>query len=91
MATATEPERARGGELRRELHFWEAIALSIAIMAPTAAMAPDATMRKSRRVGSPWAPAGREEEAICVFAPLGRRNRLKSHALFKASSVAGSY
>src|SRR5512142_2010368 len=25
--------------LRRELHFWEAIALSIAIMAPTAAMA----------------------------------------------------
>jgi tRNA (cytidine/uridine-2'-O-)-methyltransferase len=30
------------------------------------------------------------EEAICVFAPLGRRNRLKSHALFKASSVAGS-
>ena len=28
-----------GGRLRRELHFWEAIALSIAIMAPTAAMA----------------------------------------------------
>lgn len=28
-----------GGHLRRELHFWEAIALSIAIMAPTAAMA----------------------------------------------------
>src|SRR3954470_22591530 len=28
-----------GGGLRRELHFWEAIALSIAIMAPTAAMA----------------------------------------------------
>jgi amino acid transporter len=27
------------GGLRRELHFWEAIALSIAIMAPTAAMA----------------------------------------------------
>ena len=25
--------------LRRELHFWEAIALSIAIMAPTAAIA----------------------------------------------------
>ncbi|MBV9001924.1 MAG: hypothetical protein JO304_22900, partial [Solirubrobacterales bacterium] len=25
--------------LRRELHFWEAIALSIGIMAPTAAMA----------------------------------------------------
>jgi amino acid transporter len=29
----------RGGSLRRELRFWEAIALSIAIMAPTAAMA----------------------------------------------------
>src|SRR3954449_8143809 len=28
-----------GAGLRRELHFWEAIALSIAIMAPTAAMA----------------------------------------------------
>src|SRR3954453_4587242 len=28
-----------GGGLRRELHFWEAIALSIAIMPPTAAMA----------------------------------------------------
>jgi hypothetical protein len=58
-------------------------------------MAPDATMRKSRRVGSPeailspCAPAGMLEEAI-YFAPLGRRNRLKSHALFKASSVAGS-
>jgi amino acid transporter len=30
---------AGGGKLRRELNFWEAIALSIAIMAPTAAMA----------------------------------------------------
>jgi amino acid transporter len=30
---------APGRGLRRELHFWEAIALSIAIMAPTAAMA----------------------------------------------------
>src|SRR5580704_8099435 len=55
---------------------------------PTAAMAPEATMRKSRRFGSPWAPAGILEEAIRVFVPLGRRNRLKSHALFKASSVA---
>ena len=27
------------GRLRRELHFWEAIAISIGIMAPTAAMA----------------------------------------------------
>src|SRR5215218_2596622 len=32
-----------GGGLRRELHFWEAIALSIAIMAPTAAMALNGT------------------------------------------------
>jgi amino acid transporter len=32
-------EPSAGGGLRRELRFWEAIALSIAIMAPTAAMA----------------------------------------------------
>jgi amino acid transporter len=32
-------QRTEGGGLRRELHFWEAIALSIGIMAPTAAMA----------------------------------------------------
>src|SRR3954454_5396488 len=32
-------EEPRSGGLRRELRFWEAIALSIAIMAPTAAMA----------------------------------------------------
>jgi hypothetical protein len=32
-------ESGERGALRRELHFWEAIALSIAIMAPTAAMA----------------------------------------------------
>src|SRR3954471_16006277 len=32
-------EEGSGGGLRRELRFWEAIALSIAIMAPTAAMA----------------------------------------------------
>lgn len=37
--TSTEAEPQRGGGLRRELHFWEAIALSIGIMAPTAAMA----------------------------------------------------
>ena len=38
MTTAgVEPHREGG--LRRELHFWEAIALSIGIMAPTAAMA----------------------------------------------------
>jgi len=33
-------------------------------IAPTAAMAPEATIRKSRRVGSPWAAAGILEEAI---------------------------
>ena len=40
MATqsAAADERAHG-TLRRELRFWEAIALSIGIMAPTAAMA----------------------------------------------------
>ncbi len=37
-AEQREP-RQSGGGLRRELHFWEAIALSIGIMAPTAAMA----------------------------------------------------
>jgi amino acid transporter len=36
------PEEA--GALRRELRFWEAIALSIAIMAPTAAMALNGTV-----------------------------------------------
>src|SRR5437763_13841555 len=36
-ATTAIPERPGG--LRRELRFWEAIAISIGIMAPTAAMA----------------------------------------------------
>jgi amino acid transporter len=35
----SEAAGGAGGGLRRELRFWEAIALSIAIMAPTAAMA----------------------------------------------------
>jgi amino acid transporter len=40
MATeATAVEQRAHGTLRRELRFWEAIALSIGIMAPTAAMA----------------------------------------------------
>src|SRR3954471_2341543 len=38
-------------------------------IAPTAAKAPVATMRKSRRVGSPWAPAGMLEEAIACYIP----------------------
>src|SRR2546429_7569337 len=40
MATdAAAVEEPRRGTLRRELRFWEAVALSIGIMAPTAAMA----------------------------------------------------
>ena len=41
MATVASPAREEPphGTLRRELRFWEAIALSIGIMAPTAAMA----------------------------------------------------
>src|SRR5919204_3026639 len=39
MATIAREEAPPRGGLRRELRFWEAIALSIAIMAPTAAMA----------------------------------------------------
>lgn len=41
VAPAAE-ERSRG-TLRRELRFWEAIAISIGIMAPTAAMALNGT------------------------------------------------
>ena len=47
MATEAEARNERaegGGGLRRELRFWEAIALSIAIMAPTAAMALNGTV-----------------------------------------------
>jgi hypothetical protein len=43
--TTAEVEPQEAGGLRRELHFWEAIALSVGIMAPTAAMALN---------GSPW-------------------------------------
>jgi amino acid transporter len=39
MTETVVTEGAEPSRLRRELHFWEAIALSIAIMAPTAAMA----------------------------------------------------
>jgi amino acid transporter len=67
--------------LRRELRFWEAIALSIAIMAPTAAMALNGT-----------APAGLIGHAVplaFIFATLGvgfvsyafiRLSRYYSHA-----------
>src|SRR5215208_5249067 len=38
-ATAAEAEPRPRGKLRRELRFFEAIAISVGIMAPTAAMA----------------------------------------------------
>jgi amino acid transporter len=41
---APAPRQDDHGGLRRELRFWEAIALSIAIMAPTAAMALNGTV-----------------------------------------------
>jgi hypothetical protein len=47
-ASAPAPEEDRGAGLRRELRFWEAIALSIAIMAPTAAMALNASKASTR-------------------------------------------
>jgi len=43
---ATAEERSRGN-LRRELRFWEAIAISVGIMAPTAAMALNGTVPAS--------------------------------------------
>jgi hypothetical protein len=43
-ASAPARDQDRGPGLRRELRFWEAIALSIAIMAPTAAMALNGTV-----------------------------------------------
>ena len=45
-ASAPVPDD-HGGMLRRELRFWEAIALSIAIMTPTAAMALNGTVPAS--------------------------------------------
>ncbi|HLI61380.1 MAG TPA: APC family permease [Solirubrobacteraceae bacterium] len=58
---AAPPQHGSG--LRRELRFWEAIALSIAIMAPTAAMALNGT-----------APAGLIGHAVplaFIFATIG--------------------
>jgi amino acid transporter len=39
MTEVVVPEERAPGTLRRELRFWEAIAISVGIMAPTAAMA----------------------------------------------------
>jgi len=67
--------------LRRELRFWEAIALSIAIMAPTAAMALNGT--------APAGLIGRSVPLAFIFATIGvllvsyafiRLSRYFSHA-----------
>jgi amino acid transporter len=52
-----------GGGLRRELRFWEAIALSIGIMAPTAAMALNGT--------APAGLIGRAVPLAFIFATVG--------------------
>ena len=67
--------------LRRELHFWEAIALSIGIMAPTAAMALNGV--------APAGLIGRAVPLAFIFATIGvifvsyafiRLSRYFSHA-----------
>lgn len=77
MSDATD----RGPGLRRELKVWEAIALSIAIMAPTAAMALNGT--------APAGLIGRAVPLAFVFATVGilfvsygfiRLSRYFSHA-----------
>jgi amino acid transporter len=65
---ATSDERRQGDEqrpagLRRELRFWEAIALSIGIMAPTAAMALNGTV--------PAQLIGRAVPLAFIFATVG--------------------
>src|SRR6201999_4650790 len=69
------------GGLRRELKFWETIALSIAIMAPTAAMALNGT--------APAGLIGRAVPLAFIFATIGvllvsyafiRLSRYFSHA-----------
>jgi amino acid transporter len=61
---ATAPEQPEGAAgLRRELRFWEAIAVSIAIMAPTAAMALNGVL--------PATLVGRAVPLAFIFATLG--------------------
>src|SRR5919206_1406777 len=62
-AGAGEREAAGPAGLRRELRFWEAIALSIAIMAPTAAMALNGTV--------PAQLVGRAVPLAFIFATIG--------------------
>jgi hypothetical protein len=52
MTTEARSNQERG--LRRELRFWEAIALSIGIMAPGAAMALNGTLPASLVGRSRW-------------------------------------
>src|SRR3954454_19813553 len=67
MATTSGEEHRgdepRAGGLRRELRFWEAIALSIGIMAPTAAMALNGTL--------PAQLVGRAVPLAFIFATVG--------------------
>ena len=81
MAGETSSPVASGPGLRRELRFWEAIALSIAIMAPTAAMALNGT--------APAGLIGRAVPLAFIFATIGvlfvsyafiRLSRYFSHA-----------
>jgi amino acid transporter len=60
---STEVESTQGRGLRRELRFWEAIALSIGIMAPGAAMALNGTL--------PASLVGRAVPLAFVFASVG--------------------
>jgi amino acid transporter len=61
MTTEADPAREHG--LRRELRFWEAIALSIGIMAPGAAMALNGTL--------PASLVGRAVPLAFIFASVG--------------------
>ncbi len=81
MAGETSSPVASGPGLRRELRFWETIALSIAIMAPTAAMALNGT--------APAGLIGRAVPLAFIFATIGvlfvsyafiRLSRYFSHA-----------
>ena len=60
---STEADSAHEHGLRRELRFWEAIALSIGIMAPGAAMALNGTL--------PASLVGRAVPLAFVFASVG--------------------
>jgi amino acid transporter len=80
VGAAPAPEARRTG-LRRELRFWEAIALSIGIMAPTAAMALNGV--------APAGLIGRAVPLAFIFATIGvlfvsygfiRLSRYFSHA-----------